>query len=317
MTDTQHELHLFMAQVADEIASEYQRIVARAAEDPGTAGDEGEENWANLLRDWLPPNYHVVTKGRLLGVNGETSPQVDVLVLKPFYPNKLREKKIWLAEGVAAAFECKITLRSEHLRDAANRSRQCKSLLTPRVGSPEKELRSSLLYGVLAHSHAWKGPNSKPDDNVERALDAGISSAQHPASLIDLVCLADVGTWTCAAITKHPAAWETRYDLSQRFGGSWGVSTNFAGAVKGRTAQSNSFQPIGAMVNYLTRRLAWEDKSLRDLADYYQAVDMRGSLRGTMSYWPQSVYSDALRSDLEVRALDNSKRWDEWAMTLL
>jgi hypothetical protein len=71
------------------------------------------------------------------------------------------------------------------------------------------------------------------------------------------------------------------------------------------------------MVNYLTRRLAWEDKSLRDLADYYQAVDMRGSLRGTMSYWPQSVYSDALRSDLEVRALDNSKRWDEWAMTLL
>ena len=45
MSDTQpHDLHTFMEQVTREIASEYKRIYTRAAEDPGTAGDEGEEN---------------------------------------------------------------------------------------------------------------------------------------------------------------------------------------------------------------------------------------------------------------------------------
>jgi hypothetical protein len=106
---TSHALHTFMAQVTNEMASEYERIYARAAEDPGTAGDEGEENWAALLREWLPPNYHVKTKGRLLSHDGSMSPQIDVLVLKPSYPLKLLEKKIWLADGVAAAFECKTT----------------------------------------------------------------------------------------------------------------------------------------------------------------------------------------------------------------
>jgi hypothetical protein len=90
MADTApHALHMFMAQVTEEMASEYERIYARAVEDPGTAGDEGEENWATLLRDWLPPNYHVRTKGRLLSHNGLMSPQIDVLVLKPSYPRKL------------------------------------------------------------------------------------------------------------------------------------------------------------------------------------------------------------------------------------
>jgi len=33
-----------------EIEEEYNRIRKRAYEDPGTAGDQGEENWAELLR---------------------------------------------------------------------------------------------------------------------------------------------------------------------------------------------------------------------------------------------------------------------------
>ena len=85
--------------------SEYQRIRSRALEDPGTAGDQGEENWAELLRDWLPPTYKVVTKGRILSADGRASPQVDVLVLKDVYPDKLLNKKLYLAAGVAAVFE--------------------------------------------------------------------------------------------------------------------------------------------------------------------------------------------------------------------
>ena len=60
-----HDLYEFMQQNSVEMAAEYERIQMRATEDPGTAGDQGEENWAELLRDWLPRTYEVVTKGRI------------------------------------------------------------------------------------------------------------------------------------------------------------------------------------------------------------------------------------------------------------
>src|SRR3954462_6058585 len=81
-----HDLFKFMASVRAAMADEYARISARSLEDPGTAGDQSEESWASVLRDWLPSNYHVVTKGRILAPTGETSPQVDVLILVPSYP---------------------------------------------------------------------------------------------------------------------------------------------------------------------------------------------------------------------------------------
>lgn len=88
----EHELQAFLRQDVDEIASEYRRIRARAHDDPGTAGDEGEENWAALLRSWLPSSYTVVTKGRVLGVDGKASPQLDVIVLDGSYPERLLNK---------------------------------------------------------------------------------------------------------------------------------------------------------------------------------------------------------------------------------
>ena len=107
-----HDLHDFMSQISNEMSAEYDRIQKRASEDPGTAGDQGEENWAELLRDWLPRNYEVVTKGRIISQDGKTSPQIDVLVLNGAYPRKLLGKKLYLAAGVAAAFECKTTLKA-------------------------------------------------------------------------------------------------------------------------------------------------------------------------------------------------------------
>ena len=85
------------------MAAEYARITARSREDPGTAGDEGEENWAELLRDWLPSTYHVKTKGRILSEVGLSSPQVDVLVLSPAYPPALlnrKQSRVWRHRGL-------------------------------------------------------------------------------------------------------------------------------------------------------------------------------------------------------------------------
>lgn len=113
-----HELFDYMAGTTEEMGRDYERIQKRSREDPGTAGDQGEENWAEVFRNWLPPYFHIVTKGRILGHSGEAGPQVDVLILSPAYPKKLRGQKHYLAAGVAAAFECKLTLESKHIQEA-------------------------------------------------------------------------------------------------------------------------------------------------------------------------------------------------------
>ena len=318
MPDVEHALHTFMAQLSGEMASEYERIFSKSAEDPGTAGDEGEENWAVLLRDWLPPNYHVATKGRLIAPDGRMSPQIDVLVLKPFYPKKLREKKVWLADGVVAAFECKTTLRSEHIREAGERCKKFKSLFAWRSGSPEKELRSSLIYGMLAHSHAWKAPGSKPEKNVYGAIDEVMDSIAHPSEMIDLICLADVGTWYGAletyADTVHRSETD-RMKLMAIYQGNWGVLNFMMGAVHSRT-QVESFRPIGLAIAYITQRLAWNDPSIRDLADYYRYVSLFGTAYGKSRGWPQNIYSNEVRSRLERRDIEDHGPWSGWDRVL-
>ena len=131
------------------MAAEYNRIQKRATEDPGTAGDQGEENWAELLRGWLPRTYEVVTKGRIISQDGRTSPQVDVLVLKDVYPKGLLNKKLYLAAGVAAAFECKTTLKAEHIERAVQTCAEIKNLYPVREGTPYKELHAPIVLWVI------------------------------------------------------------------------------------------------------------------------------------------------------------------------
>jgi hypothetical protein len=57
-----HDLFALIEQSSVNIQKEYERVYARATEDPGTAGDHGEENWAKILRSWLPAHWHVETR---------------------------------------------------------------------------------------------------------------------------------------------------------------------------------------------------------------------------------------------------------------
>jgi hypothetical protein len=109
-----HDFFKILAGVNEALAGDYKKIRRRSSEDPGTAGDQAEEDWAKIFRNWLPATYPVITKGRILFEDGTSSPQVDVLVLKPSYPLALRHEKYILASGVVAAFECKLTLRKEY-----------------------------------------------------------------------------------------------------------------------------------------------------------------------------------------------------------
>ncbi|MGW9431234.1 DUF6602 domain-containing protein, partial [Streptomyces decoyicus] len=140
-----HDLEDFVAQTANRLTAEYERIRKRN-DDHGTSGDEGEANWARIvLEQWLPEGYHVVTKGRILSARNsggdpsglpDISPQIDVLVLSPYYPKFLvdSEVKTYLADGVIAAFECKNTLKAHHLDEAARTAAIVRRLTAPRRG---------------------------------------------------------------------------------------------------------------------------------------------------------------------------------------
>jgi len=311
-----HDLYDFMRQISTEMSAEYNRIQMRATEDPGTAGDQGEENWAELLRDWLPRTYEVVTKGRIISQEGMTSPQIDVLVLKGAYPKKLLNKKLYLAAGVAAAFECKTTLKALHVEEAIENCVQVKSLYPTRTGTPYKELHAPLVYGLLAHSHSWKGENSTPEQNIEQKLhELDASNISHPRMQLDLVCVADLAAWSSTKLTffgpRQTADWSK---MEPMYGPNGSATSAYLGHTRTDERQVAQFTPIGVLISHLSQKLAWEDPSLRDLADYYRLTNIAGSGKGYMRTWPSSIYSEEIRSRVEAGMLSSGKAWDEWSV---
>ena len=314
-----HDLVDFMRQVSDEMASEYERIRKRTLEDPGTAGDQGEENWASLLRDWLPSTYEVVTKGRIIGEDGRTSPQVDVVVLKDVYPNRLLDKKLYLANGVAAAFECKTTLRAEHIERAVENGVKIKHLFPARTGTLYRELHAPILYGLLAHSHDWKSPASRPKDNVtEKLLESDQSYVSHPRESLDFLCVADLGTWALTKLSLLPSdAVNRTRELGYAVPSGPQYATGLAWtAYMGQAIEADShqagFTPIGSLIAGLSRKLAWENPSLRQLAEYYPKTGIGGSGSGTTRFWaPSSIYTEETHAQLPARL--SGDQWSEWS----
>jgi len=306
-----HALKQFVQQSGEQMAAEYRRIVAEARADPGTAGDEGEGNWASLLEEWLPKGYHVTTKGRILSESGYRSPQVDVVVLSPAYPPALRTKKTYLAAGVVAAFECKLTLRPAHIKAAVKTAAEIRQNLLVRGGTPYRDLFSPLIYGLLAHSHSWKRPGSAPVKNVDSTLRKADSDiAKQPREMLDLLCVADLGTWRVLKWSPG-SVFPVADDLTQS------VTTSFVGPL---TAEARQNTPIGVLLAELLRRMAWEHRELRPLADYWRWAGMSvgASSPRSRSWDIDEVYSPKVLNELPTHELlRGPDLWDEWATFLV
>jgi hypothetical protein len=326
MREFQHELFDFVLSVTEGLAREYERIRGRATEDPGTAGDEGEENWANLLREWLPPAYHVVTKGRILGCTGQAGPQVDVIVLQPTYPKYLLTKKLYLAGGVAAAFECKLTLKAQHVREATETAVAVRHLLPRRLGTPYRELHSPITYGLLAHAHTWKGANAA--STIDRLIkDADEELVHHPREGLDVVCVAN----EAAFLQSRSSLLDRNHGLSISGDSQMMPATGYTIVSPDKTFAAyrfgeeerpdrNPFTPIGTFLCFLLRRLAWEDPAIRPLADYFSMTGVQGAGVTPVRWWPVSVYDTATQLRLQEGLnaipprLPNFQPWDEWTM---
>jgi len=311
-----HDIHDFVLDYQRRIEAEYIRIQKRATEDSGTAGDQGEENWATLLRSWLPSYFKIVTKGRILTESGYASPQVDVLVLMPSYPSILLDKKLYLAGGVAAVFECKTTLKAEHVSKAVETSASLRKNLPKREGSPYRELNSTIIYGLLAHSHSWKGDKSTPVENVEASLwSADEKFVSHPIECIDLLCVSDLATWTVHKMTflspKIPSYTEA---MAAIYGQNGSALTSYICHAIGQERQTDFFSPLGLLLSRLYSQLAWTFGDMRNLEEYFRKVNLCGSGAGRMRKWDLSICSPQIRDRVYNGMLSNGMSFDEWSL---
>jgi hypothetical protein len=196
-----HELWSFWEEASHRISNQYQKILRHASEHPNTAGEQSERDWQALLRDWIPASYEIVTRGRLVYEDGATSPELDLIVLKPGYPRAMLDYKYYLADGVAGVFECKRTLHASHIREAVEVARGIQGKLPVRTGNPRREMYGPAFFGLLAHGHSWKGLQSTPIQNIEREIEEASRQVTHPRELIDIICVGDLAGWN---IWKQP-----------------------------------------------------------------------------------------------------------------
>lgn len=317
----QHDIHDFVISSNDEIAKEYDRIRKRSSEDPGTAGDQGEENWANLLRMWLPPYFQVVTKGRILTDSGYASPQIDLLVLYPSYPRILLNKKLYLSGGVAAAFECKLTLEANHVDKAVKTCAEIRRNLSKKTGTPYRELNSSIIFGLLAHSHSWKGQNSDPINNIEIALiEADKAYVTHPIECIDFITVSDLATWHGFKQSFYPMKYQ---------GGSpeqiVAASGYFCCPIGDKITdtkldwlkdQEDYFTPISVLLSGLFSELSWVFTDMRNLEEYFRKTNCvgRGMSKNSRLWRIDEVYSPKVAEKVSQGLVSNGVPFDEWSI---
>lgn len=298
-----HLLKNYLATVTKEMEDDYNSILSKVAEDPGTAGDQGERNWCELFRLWLPPNFQLETKGRIIGQNGHTSPQVDLLVLRPEYPKKLLDKKYYLASGVVAAFECKITLKSSHFQKFFKNAFLISKLARNYPDNLYRDLHSPIIYGLLAHSHEWKKPNSTPFDNFKNLLlKSDGDHITHPREMPGVICVADLLT-SVSSKGINPG----------NFGGEESIVTTYFTCPSSEQTKIEGTTPIGTLLTNLLYKLAWEYKNIRSMADYFRESGVGDIGSGKVRFWNKDILSPEILQGIQDRKLSN-KLWDEWCL---
>lgn len=309
-----HELADFLRQDQALIASEYHRVYRRSTEDPGTAGDQGEENWADVVRPWLPPNYHVVTKGRILFPDGTATPQIDILVLRA-YPPRLLSKKLYLSSGVVAAFECKNTLTAPHIEDASATAALIKwNPYNRRTGTLQAELHTPPVFGLLAHSHSWKAEASTPLANIDAKASEALNVVAHPSELIDIICVADLAAWTVSHWVETPWFYDEEFRQFREKAGAPPDGSIATGFYRYGEEDPEPPNPIALLVAHLIERLGWEDPDLRPLSEYFQMTGIRPIGTMTPRLFGHDVLSEEVQERLRLQPPISGAYayWDPW-----
>jgi hypothetical protein len=125
---------------------------------------------------------------------------------------------------------------------------------------------------------------------------------QHPREILDLLCVASLGTWVCAKTRLGPN------------GGQPVAHTSHICFSRESEKQAPTFTAVGAFVAFLLHKLAWEDPELRRVAQYFMLVNLPGSGSGRVLKGYKNIFSDEVRARLDAVDLRQGDRWSEWGI---
>ncbi len=311
---SKHDFYEFMSDVKDAIAKEYTRVGERAVEDPGTAGDQIEESWAKFLRGWLPSNYPIVTKGRLLFPDETSSPQLDILILSPTYPEQLRDRKYYFSGGVVAAFECKLTLKKDGIRKTFRNAAEIKRHTKVQIGSPYKELFQSPYIGLLAHSHVWKGKDrvSKIYDRIEEFQ---VEFAESPREQLDILCVADTATFALAksieiGSTIPPSIKQDMSDIGIDEAITSMYTMQHEADLEGNWSPQRRGDILASLLFSIIKHMAQEDTSIRSWWHHLGELGIFGGI-GRPIFWTPEILSQEVLTRIREEGLSQDS-WSHW-----
>lgn len=314
-----HDLHEFMDAVKAQLSAGYFNISKRTKEDPGTAGDQAEEDWAAFLRDWLPATYSVVTKGRIINTEGLASPQVDILVLHPNYPKKLLNQKHYFSAGVVAAFECKLNLRPTDLEKAFKNASLIKKLSQNVLGSPFEELHQSPFYGLLAHTTTIKESNRNENGVYDYIENLQAKFAEHPREMLDVICINSDSTYALKknVFIREKSGEYGRGVLKECTGRRFKAAICTMYLMECEFEKKENDLPnstgfdLAALMCTVTTYMAFFDPSIRPFAEFLNNVGGSGGI-GKFGYWDIQALSAEVIEQLN-RVGFNSEPWSKWS----
>lgn len=297
------------AEIEAKIQTHYDEIRAEVGDDIQRAGHQGEGTWVQVLRPWLPSTYEVVTRKYIVPEEGSDEFEMDIIIVSPGYPKELSGDARIMAGGVAAAFSTRLTLDADGIDDAFKRAVKLRRGLKKRYGSPRSEMLGAFPVGMLAHSHDWKRPNSTPLENVSKKLALlDQSEVIHPREALDLLCVADLGTWAMLRAPYLPPQATVLMPGATDLYKSEGCSqTSMTTPNPAKTEW-----PVGSLVAHLLGWLSYNDPTMRPFADSLRLAGLLGEGSGKARIWNlHDVFSDAMIQQLHIRGLGFGG--EEWA----
>ena len=287
-----HAHHSWLKASGQDIQRDYDELFAKAAQSGRTqeVGHGNEAVWQRFLENWLPPQYEVGTRKYIIGPNDPDAQafETDIVVFNPGYPKMLRQRHEVMSGGVAAAFSTKLTLRAEGLGEAAEHSALLQKVVSHERGHARTELWKPYVFGMLAASHCWKSPGSKPTANVDEHLYANdLKHVMHPAQSMDLICVADLGTWTKTLYYSehHGRPGEDGTDATW-----WNPEVNLWGesltTSHTHITSSDEVTPLALFLSALYSMMSWRNPDMRDIASDFRRSNNRPEAAGLSRIWP-------------------------------
>ncbi|MGV0581914.1 DUF6602 domain-containing protein [Mycolicibacterium elephantis] len=270
-----HEHHEWLADLNHTILKSFEREQATAGE-TGRAQETGhgvESVWLKTLTQWLPPQYEIGRRKYLMLETEDGPPlttETDLVVFHPHYPTALREEHHVLASGIAAAFSVKRTIGRKALVEAYEAAITLRRGMRIREGTEKAYLVPPVSYGLLGHSHDWKGDNSTPSENVQaitNELERELVAA--PREGLDFICIADLGTWTRKTVVL-PQRFLDRQVRNDPIGVQWSGAAGEDSRVMsglGRDYEQQNLSPLTNFIGALWDKLSINDPTLKPLAD--------------------------------------------------